>query len=314
MGSVSLTYLVSSPCYQMESQNEIERELPADLAELHAKAVVEGRETYIDPASGCTVFTRLAHLKKRECCGSYCRHCPYNHCNVAHKKSGKSEIKVKRENPPPAEPAGTAEPAHSVVYTKGGDKGTSAIFTGERRRKTDAVFEALGATDELSSHAGLARSFLLQSASTHAKEHIKTLSTFLEGVQQELLNIGTVIATPTAGKASTSASSLVKLIDTYRFEERTSEMEKYIDRMDSRLEPLRVFILPGGGTLASAQLHVCRTTCRRAERRMIEVRELYGEQYTDHLRQATVYVNRLSDFFFVAARSVADEDVIRKYE
>ncbi|EPY35153.1 cob(I)alamin adenosyltransferase [Angomonas deanei] len=132
---------------------------------------------------------------------------------------------------------------------------------------------------------------------------------FIESIQQELLNVGTVIATPTP-----YSPDVKEIISRYQLAERTQEMEKYIDEMDSTLAPQRLFILPGGGNSQSAQLHVCRTTCRRAERRMIEVRDQYEEQYDDYLRQATVYVNRMSDFLFVAARSVAEEDIVRTYK
>ncbi|KPI83955.1 hypothetical protein ABL78_7010 [Leptomonas seymouri] len=204
-------------------------------------------------------------------------------------------------------------PKHSVVYTKTGDKGTSALFTGERRKKTDPVFEALGALDELSSHVGLARAMLRNSP--EKREHDEEMVTMLEGIQQELLNAGTVVATPTGKDAADeTAKRMTDILEGYRFPVKTAEMEKVIDVIDNRLVPLRIFILPGGGNVASAQLHVCRTVCRRAERRMVEVRDLYGEGYSDHLRQATVYVNRLSDFLFVAARSVAEEDIVRKYD
>ena len=206
-----------------------------------------------------------------------------------------------------------ASPKHSVVYTKTGDKGTSALFTGERRKKTDPVFEALGALDELSSHVGLARAMLR--SSPEKRDHDAEMMALLEGIQQELLNASTVVATPTGKKAENeTAQRMTDILEGYRFPEKTAEMEKVIDVIDSRLVPLRVFILPGGGNMTSAQLHVCRTVCRRAERRMIQVRDLYGEGSSDHLRQASVYVNRLSDFLFVAARSVAEEDIVRKYD
>lgn len=209
--------------------------------------------------------------------------------------------------------APAAAPKHSVVYTKTGDKGTSALFTGERRKKTDPVFEALGAIDELSSHVGLARAMLR--GAPDKREHDAEMMAMLEDIQQELLNAGTVVATPTGMNAEDeTARRMTDILEGYRFPEKTAEMEKAVDVMDSRLVPLRIFILPGGGNVTSAQLHVCRTVCRRAERRMIEVRDVYGEGYSDHLRQATVYVNRLSDFLFVAARSVAEEDIVRKYD
>ncbi|EPY31218.1 cob(I)alamin adenosyltransferase [Strigomonas culicis] len=206
----------------------------------------------------------------------------------------------------PTEKAPLGDAPHSVVYTKGGDKGKSSLFTGERRKKSDCVFEALGVIDELSSHIGLARAMLRDMAKEASGEVM--LTGYLEEIQQELMNAGTVVATPLANSDNEVMRSV---IDKYTFPEKTKEMEGLIDKIDARLVPLRVFILPGGGNVASAQLHVCRTTCRRAERRMVEVSGMYGEQYTDHLRQATVYVNRLSDFFFVAARSVAEEDIVR---
>ncbi|XP_050340964.1 corrinoid adenosyltransferase MMAB-like [Bactrocera neohumeralis] len=307
--------------------NDIERTLAPDVIAMHEEAVARGEETYIDPDTGFTVFTRLAHLRKGRCCGCRCRHCPYGHINVPGNRpkaipsataSGaaarasallavEGEAGVPQDGP-------TQEAPHSVVYTKTGDKGTSALFTGERRKKTDVVFDALGAVDELSSHVGLARA-MLRDMATQQKGEIELMAT-LEEMQQELLNAGTVVATPAAQqfKEKGAEHSIVKLLEGYRFPEKTMEMEKMIDTMDARLEPLRIFILPGGGNMASAQLHVCRTTCRRAERCMIAVGDTHEEKYTDHLRQATVYVNRLSDFFFVAARSVAEEDIVRKYD
>lgn len=292
------------------AKNELEEALPPEIEALHQKAIENNEETYIDPITGLSVFTRVALLKKNECCGNYCRHCPYNHCNVANRDRCNLSSNETVEQKGGKEVKTTGISKKSDVYTKGGDKGTTALFTGERRPKTDAVFEALGALDELSSHIGLARSFLIQDKGSNPQA--QALSEILEGVQQELLNASTVVATPAAGK-DPNISPLIKLLSKYDFSSKTPELEKVIDEMDSRLKPQRRFILPGGGTLASAQLHVCRTTCRRAERRMIEVRERYGEEYTDHLRQATVYVNRLSDFFFVSARSVAEEDIVREY-
>lgn len=306
MSVVKFSFVVS----MISSKNELEKALPPEIEELHRKAVENNEETYIDPVTGLTVFTRLAHLKKKECCGSYCRHCPYNHCNVAKREKCNTVPKECTGRKDERTPKANESAKKSDVYTKGGDKGTSALFTGERRPKTDVVFEALGTLDELSSHAGLARSFLLQGKDEKACP--QDLADTLKGIQQELLNASTVVATPAAGKDENS-SPLIKLLHTYDFPSKTAELEKLIDEIDSRLEKLRLFILPGGGTLASAQLHVCRTACRRAERRMIEVQDRYGEQYTEHLRQAAVYVNRLSDFFFVAARSVAEEDIVRQY-
>lgn len=315
-------------------ENCIERRLPPEIKALHAQAVANGEDTYIDLRTGFTVFTRLGLMRNMKCCGNRCRHCPFGHVNV----QSKGLMTTKAGGPVGATSAASAAtsadasstvptaaskdgkevgvgkvPKHSMVYTKTGDKGASALFTGERRRKADAVFEALGAIDELSSHVGLARAMLRSASERH--EHDEAMMSMLVEIQQELLNAGTVVATPTAKNLEVeTAKHMTEILEGYRFPEKTEELAKNIDIIDSRIAPLRVFILPGGGNLASAQLHVCRTTCRRAERRMVTLGDLYGATYTDHLRQATVYMNRLSDFFFVAARSVAGEDIVRKYD
>ncbi|GET89080.1 hypothetical protein, conserved [Leishmania tarentolae] len=315
-------------------ENAIEKRLRPEIRALHAQAVANGEDTYTDPHTGFTVFTRLGLMRKMKCCGSRCRHCPFGHVNVQSKRSMTTEgwglvgptavasaatsadafsSTPKAASKDGKEVSGGKVPKRSMVYTKTGDNGTSALFTGERRRKADAVFEALGAIDELSSHVGLARAMLRSTA--ERREHDETMMIMLAEIQQELLNAGTVVATPTAKHLEEGTSQqMTEMMECYRFAEKTEELAKNIDIIDSRLAPLRVFILPGGGNVVSAQLHVCRTTCRRAERRMVRLGELYGETYTDHLRQATVYVNRLSDFFFVAARSIAEEDIVRKYD
>lgn len=297
-------------------ENDIEKILPLQLKQLHTGAVEKGQDSYKDPSTGFKVFTRLGHIRRGSCCGSRCRHCPYGHVNVRSISSAVKATSDVGEKVPDrvATSAATGAPIkHSVVYTKTGDKGTSALFTGERRAKTDSVFEALGELDELSSHIGLARAMLRSMAGECAKD--VELMSLLEDIQQQLLNAGTVVATPAADHETNPNSHQMKeVLDSYNFPQKTTEMEAKIDEIDARLVPLRVFILPGGGNVASAQLHVCRTACRRAERRVIKVTELHKEQYTDHLRQVTVFVNRLSDFLFVAARSVAEEDIVRKYE
>ncbi|KAG5477882.1 hypothetical protein LSCM1_05184 [Leishmania martiniquensis] len=314
-------------------ENSIERRLPPEIKALHAEAVTNGEDTYIDARTGFTVMTRLGLMRNRKCCGSRCRHCPYGHVNVMPKRLLATEaadpVVVTAASSTATgtdasstvsaavakhvmEAPGGKTPQHSMVYTKTGDKGTSALFTGERRNKADAVFEALGAIDELSSHVGLARA-MIRSA-PEKREHDEAMMSMLAEIQQELLNVGTVLATPTANQEDETLKNMTDILEGYRFAEKTKEMEQSIDIIDGRLAPLRVFILPGGGNVASAQLHVCRTTCRRAERCMVKVRGLYGEMYTDHLLQATIYVNRLSDFLFVAARSIAEEDIVRKYD
>lgn len=174
------------------------------------------------------------------------------------------------------------------IYTRTGDGGKSSLFTGERRLKSDDVFEALGTTDELSSHIGLAIDF----ASEKQHPYVETL----QRAQCLLQDIGSAVATP----ASSARETHVKRTE---FSGRhTKELEMEIDRYSKMLPPLTKFILPGGGQ-SSSTLHICRSICRRAERRIVPlVKE--GEVSNDVL----IYVNRLSDFLFVAARIAAKLD------
>ncbi|KAJ1568919.1 hypothetical protein HK405_012261 [Cladochytrium tenue] len=173
------------------------------------------------------------------------------------------------------------------VYTRTGDRGTSALFTGERRPKDDPVFEALGSTDELSSHIGLAREY--------CEEAGNGLSDNLEKIQCLLQDIGSNVATPRTTASDTKIAKTVFDIDGALAE----ELELWIDQLDSLLPPLRNFILPSGGKAASA-LHVARSVCRRAERRVVPViMEAIADESVGR------YMNRLSDYLFVAARYAA---------
>ncbi|OXA52640.1 Cob(I)yrinic acid a,c-diamide adenosyltransferase, mitochondrial [Folsomia candida] len=168
------------------------------------------------------------------------------------------------------------------IYTRTGDKGTSALFTGERRPKNDLIFNALGSTDELSSHIAMAREYALEGDHSYCEQHS--------------IDISAVIATP---KSSAREAHLKKV----GFSERhATELEEWIDEYTHELPPLQNFILPGGGK-ASAALHVARTVCRRAER-CVSPLVLSGEIDT----QALIYLNRLSDFLFTAARYAAKLD------
>ncbi|KAI8926177.1 Adenosylcobalamin biosynthesis, ATP:cob(I)alamin adenosyltransferase-like protein [Entophlyctis helioformis] len=176
------------------------------------------------------------------------------------------------------------------VYTRTGDKGTSALFSGERRPKDDLIFEALGTTDELSSVLGLAREHCLESANG--------LVDNLAKIQCLLQDIGSNIATPR------SSSSEARLART-EFDPTgalTTEVEAWIDALDNELPPLTKFILPSGGKAAST-LHIARSICRRAERRVVP---LVADGIAD---QSTArYLNRLSDYLFTAARYAAKVD------
>uniref|UniRef100_A0A6B2LKN9 Corrinoid adenosyltransferase MMAB n=1 Tax=Arcella intermedia TaxID=1963864 RepID=A0A6B2LKN9_9EUKA len=160
------------------------------------------------------------------------------------------------------------------------------MFNGERRSKDDLVFKALGATDELNSHIGLAR---------HYAGQVPAISSKLEEIQSRLLDIGSNVATPTTN------SDDKRLARTTFNEQHVQRLEAWIDDLDKDLPPLRNFILPGGGLLGS-QLHVCRSVCRRAETCVVSLHHL-NEVHPSVLK----YLNRLSDFLFVSARYAAQQ-------
>ena len=166
------------------------------------------------------------------------------------------------------------------IYTRTGDAGTSALGTGERRPKSDLRFAAIGTVDETNAHVGLAR--LSVSGEIDA---------MLTRIQNDLFDLGADLAVP--GKDETRERLRVSAAQVAR-------LEGEIDDMNAGLQPLRSFVLPGGSAGAAA-LHLCRTVARRAERLMVEL-DAREKLNPDALR----YVNRLSDFFFVAARVAND--------
>ena len=171
------------------------------------------------------------------------------------------------------------------IYTKSGDKGTSALYTGERLAKDAQVFQTLGAIDELNAHIGLAREYMKQSNGF----------TQLEEIQARLIDVGSHVATPR------STENEKKKAHTDFPATHINDLESWIDEMDTKLPPLKNFILPSGG-LAASQLHVARTVCRRAERNLVPLfqDEMIGES-------TYIYVNRLSDYLFMLARTQALE-------
>ncbi|HVR44945.1 MAG TPA: cob(I)yrinic acid a,c-diamide adenosyltransferase [Thermoanaerobaculia bacterium] len=158
------------------------------------------------------------------------------------------------------------------IYTRGGDEGETSLLGPGRVRKDDPRIEAYGTVDELSSAIGLAR---LGTAAPLDEE--------LAQVQSDLFTIGAFLAAPDGARESVAAT-------------RIAELEAAIDRMEDQLAPLRSFILPGGSS-AAAHIHLARTVCRRAERRVARL-----EATTDAARTTLAYLNRLSDYLFVAAR------------
>ena len=185
------------------------------------------------------------------------------------------------------------------IYTKTGDKGLTSNYVGNRIPKDDVIVEALGSTDELSSQIGLTRAWIANRHTSH--EHQELLS-LLAGVQCCLQDIGSHIATPPHTKQAASLPSLSA--------ELIKELESHIDAMTSQLPPLKNFILPGGGVTAG-HLHVARSVCRRSERRVVPL-----VRAGDVSEQVGVYLNRLSDFLFTAARWVShvegEKDTIYK--
>ena len=168
------------------------------------------------------------------------------------------------------------------IYTRTGDDGTTALGTGERRKKYDLRVAAYGTLDELNAALGLAR---LHTAADAA------LDAALSRIQNDLFDAGADLTMPGKGKGPDGARLTVT-------ENQVVWLEGEIDRLNAELKPLRSFVLPGGSA-ASAYLHLARTICRRGERLIAELQDRPGESVTPELLK---YVNRLSDFLFVAAR------------
>jgi cob(I)alamin adenosyltransferase len=166
------------------------------------------------------------------------------------------------------------------IYTRTGDAGDTGLFGGGRVPKDDPRVEAYGDVDELNAALGMAR----------AVELMPRIDEVLVPVQRDLFAIGALLATPDRDRM---AQHLQKArID----EHRIAQLEQSIDDAESELEPLRAFVLPGG-TPKAAALHVARTVCRRAERRIVRL------QHDVELPQLVViYMNRLSDLLFSLAR------------
>ena len=166
------------------------------------------------------------------------------------------------------------------IYTKTGDKGETGLFGGGRVSKSHPRVEAYGDIDELNAVLGLARSI----------EMMPRIDEVLAPVQRDLFSLGALLATPNPDKVR-------QQLEKARIDDaRITELEHAIDDGETELEPLTAFILPGG-TPKSAALHVARTVCRRAERKVIS---LGSEMEIPPI--VVKYLNRLSDLLFVLAR------------
>ena len=175
------------------------------------------------------------------------------------------------------------------VYTRAGDKGTTALVGGARVAKDAARIEAYGTIDELNSFVGLARVFNRESPAGPARERLEQM---LQQIQNELFDLGSELATPPAAEYE----------GMFRVgAEQVTALERVIDECQEDLQPLQSFVLPGGGRV-SGMLHVARTVCRRAERNILRLSR--EEPVGEHVLP---YVNRLSDLFFVLARWIGKQ-------
>lgn len=179
----------------------------------------------------------------------------------------------------------------SKIYTKFGDTGETMLADGQRVAKDDARIRSYGEIDELNAIVGIVRTELAREPKRMTDEDFATaLDGQLGRIQQELFNLGAELATPHAARGE--ASLVIE-------ERHVLQLEHDIDHWNDTLEPLKSFILPGGGPVA-ASAHLARTVCRRAER------ELFALARREPVRgEAMRYVNRLSDYFFVVSRIVS---------
>jgi cob(I)alamin adenosyltransferase len=182
------------------------------------------------------------------------------------------------------------------IYTRTGDGGETALGSGERVSKADVRIEAYGTVDETNTVIGLVR--------LHTKQtELRVLDEMLGRIQNELFDLGADLCVPDRGQKLEWEPLRILLSQAER-------LEQEIDQLNEDLSPLRSFVLPGGVS-AAAYLHQARTVCRRAERLMVALKNVEGEVVSD---AAMAYVNRLSDFLFVASRwanvKAGDGDVL----
>ncbi|MBA1144852.1 cob(I)yrinic acid a,c-diamide adenosyltransferase [Mesorhizobium neociceri] len=173
------------------------------------------------------------------------------------------------------------------IYTRTGDDGTTGLGTGERRLKSDLRVDAYGTVDEANACIGIAR---LNTAASHP-----AIDAMLSRIQNDLFDLGADLAVPDDGKPL--GYEPLRIIAS-----QTDRVEKDIDLLNKELKPLKSFVL-NGGTPAAAALHLARTVTRRAERIMVALAQDPAEHVN---REGLKYINRVSDFLFVAARAVND--------
>lgn len=167
------------------------------------------------------------------------------------------------------------------IYTKTGDKGKTSLFDGTRVEKSSKRIESYGLIDEVNSQIGMLISL------TNNDERFNEIKVLLLSIQNQLFILGSDLANPSRDSRDFPRISIDEI----------ECLERNIDELESRLDPLKSFILPGGSILAS-QSHVVRTAIRRAELSMVHLYQ--NSEISDF---AYIYINRLSDLFFVIARS-----------
>lgn len=177
------------------------------------------------------------------------------------------------------------------IYTRKGDDGTTGLAAGPRRKKFDLRVDAYGTVDEANSTIGLAR---LHTADAHPE-----IDAMLFRMQNDLFDLGADLATPETGKPLPYVPLRIVAAQVDR-------VEQEIDALNKHLAPLKSFVLPGGSK-ASAFLHLARTVVRRAERLTVELAARPDEQVNP---ETIKYLNRASDFLFVAARAVNDNGAL----
>ena len=170
----------------------------------------------------------------------------------------------------------------SRIYTKSGDAGDTGLGDGSRVSKSSLRVSAYGEVDELNAVLGLVTAYAVEG------------HTFLRTIQNDLFDVGADLCVPPGPQES--AGSVLRICP-----QQAERLEREIDRLNERLQPLHSFVLPGGSTSA-AWLHLARTVCRRAERSVVALMQC--EQVNPDV---VIYLNRLSDLLFVMAR-VANED------
>ena len=172
------------------------------------------------------------------------------------------------------------------IYTGTGDRGKTSLFSGQRRSKTDKRIEAYGDMDELNSIIGALVASLGPEYSDPVEE--------LQQIQTDLFTISALLATTPDSPSMDTIAAIGQ--------EHIEFLEKSIDRMVDALPALKGFILPGGHSTA-AWAHVARTVCRRTERRIVRFLDAsFKRQAPDSYQRSLIYINRLSDYLFVAAR------------